>query len=94
MRTKALVLGALPVPFEGPWVPIAEVKVWRCRVMTQPREINLRGELSLEVMLSNGSVTPIPVLPETEIAGEMARVILSREIDDVRHLTVILEEVR
>lgn len=89
MRTKALLLGALPLPVEGEWVPIYEGRLWRCRVESMPA-----GELGMgvrvDVELSNGTVIPSPI--GAVFSGHRVRFVIEDK-QDVEILSVFLEEV-
>lgn len=89
MRTKALLLGALPHPVEGEWVPIYEGGLWRCRVESMPA-LEIGNGLRVDVELSNGSVIPSPI--GAVLCGHRARfVIENKQAVDV--ISAFLEEV-
>lgn len=89
MKVKALIIGALPLPFVGPWVRIDDGLIWR--VVHPPEaagfvEVEVRNGWESHALSSNGE--------STEVSGELARAVLRQEIVGLRELSVTLEEVR
>ena len=75
MKRKALLIGALPQPLEGPWVSINDAREWR----VDSRD-DYRGEVMVEVLTNGGPPSRFPLRDlEVIISGEKARgVILDR----------------
>ena len=89
MKTKALILGALPQPHEGPWVDISDGRLWR--ILPQPEH---NGQLMLVVRASE-EVSPTEFLLNSEIvkfSGKAARIIILDGFEGPS-VTVIIEEV-
>lgn len=76
MKTKALVLGALPVASEGPWVRIDDEKEW----WVTPRQ-DYNKAVKVEVLTGDSPSDSYPLngVPLT-ISGERARVVITSEI--------------
>lgn len=86
MKRKALILGALPVPQEGPWVPLTRGVSWRF----EPTR-NYEGRLVIEAR-SNGSSTRHPVFDDpVDFDGEDARAVVLYKIPDLKLLTVNID---
>lgn len=86
MKRKALILGALPVPQEGPWVPLTRGVSWSF----MPNR-NYEGRMLIEVR-NNGSSTRHPVFRDViEFEGEAARVIIQFKIPNINLVTVNID---
>lgn len=83
MRKKALILGALPIPFKGPWVRIDECERWVLDV-----EQSLDG---VYIEIDDDYRLHLDTVCELAIQGKRARVVVTKELD-VKRLTLILEE--
>lgn len=90
MKQKALVIGALPSPFEGPWVEFGDRAKWRVRPL---REHIQRIRLVIE---DSRIASPTSVVfdgqKEIVFSGERARVEILEEFDG-RSVTIVAEEV-
>lgn len=86
MRVKALLLGAGPLPVEGPWVNMEGEGRWSCRVEENPTGTT-NGTLALEVRKPSGEVTVLS--PSDELEGEEVRAVLREAIQGT--LCVFLE---
>ena len=81
MKRKALIIAALPAPFEGPWVELGDT-VW-----TYTPDMDLAGCVEIEVK-SNGRVTQLALgSEEIQFTGEFARGVIKGD-PDVPHITV------
>lgn len=95
MKTKALIVGALPQPFEGPWVKIDDADAWRVVGADDYGE----GNVVLDVMPNEalpGSLlaTDASFWPYEFSSGAKARVVILREVPNVPHVSVSLEAIR
>lgn len=91
MRTKALLLGALPKPQVGNWVPIDEGKGWCC--LTQGMNSSNNG-VRLDVQLSNGDIIPFPLSTTEPFFGQRARLVIERALVGVETFSVHIIEVK
>ena len=65
MKKKALIIGALPVPFEGPWVVIDDADGWDVRMEHEYGKmvkVEFNGSQTRAVILE-----PIPDVPHVSI---------------------------
>ena len=90
MKTKALLLGALSQPHEGPWVRIDDAEEW----LADSR--NDYGEhVLIDVKPPNGDPPrSFPLGDGLRISGEAARARIVSEIVSVKVVTVQLTQVR
>lgn len=72
MRTKALILGARPVPCRGPQIPL-KGGVWRCD--PDPAFI---GKASI---VTDNAIIPILSTETIELSGSMAQLVVKERID-------------
>lgn len=91
MRTKALLLGARPEPFEGPWVEINDALEWRA----DPRG-DYGKEVIVEVESSDGRCSKRVIATEgLKISGARARgVVVGKLENGIRSVTIQLTEVK
>ena len=87
MKTKALILGAQP-PFEGPWVPLSENRVWWSRAETNP-PFEVNGQITLTLLDSHGSIIPLKL--GEKFQGKEVRVTIA-SMEGVKSVTVFAEE--
>jgi len=76
MRRKALIIGVLPSPFEGPWVSLGG-RAWRCKP-----EVDYLEKVVIDVR-TDGSTTRLPLrgLAEVMFTGDSARAVILEDLD-------------
>lgn len=90
MRTKALLLGARPEPFEGPWIDISDALEWRA----EPRG-DYKDHVLVEVKSSDGRCSKrVIVTKGLKISGRYARGLVLSTFNGVPSVTVQLTEVK
>ena len=89
MRRKALILGALPQPQEGPWVSIEDADRWRVTP-----ELGQASSLQLIVEGANGDQQVLTLDLPTDFSGKRARVVILDGIEGGPSITVVATEVR
>lgn len=72
---KMLILGALPLPFEGTWVPLGS-GVWMCDFLPE-----MSGKVRLEVEDLEGNIQAHILQEQVEVFGKKARIVILEEID-------------
>lgn len=83
MRRKALIIGVLPSPFEGPWIPLGSGESWVYRP-----EVDYGGAVAIDV-LSNGSTTRHRLRGgDVVIRGDRARAVVLYDVPGARIVTV------
>jgi len=83
MRRKALIIGVLPSPFEGPWIPLGSGESW----VYKP-QVDYDGKVVIDV-LCNGSTTRHRLRgEEIRINGDKARAVVVTDVEGVRIVTV------
>lgn len=91
-KSKALVLAALArSPYESRSIDISDAEEWIVRVTTTP-SIDLKGEIELLVMLSDGKVVNVPALDGIKISGKRVTASFLKEMN-THSVTIILEAV-
>jgi hypothetical protein len=88
MRTKALVLGGLPVPSVGPWVSLDSGR-WNCRVKGNPF---LQDRVKLDLELYGGEVVSYGLPLLVQLRGNRTRFVILESLD-LDSITVYIEEV-
>lgn len=90
MRKKALIVGALPSAFEGPWVKIDECRQWRIvpsEDFDRKVVVEVQSESGLErIYLHEGT--------DSLIAGKLARAVVREGAGNGSQISVLLEEFR
>ena len=81
MKKKALIIGALPVPFEGPWVVTDETDGWDVRM-----EHEYGGGIRIEVEEGYEA--------RGVVVGKRVRACIAHEIPNVPHVSIWLEAKR
>ena len=89
MKRKALILGALPQPFEGPWVEIGDADHW-----TVTPGLGQESRLRLVVEETNGELRSLTLTGRTEFSGKRAKVVVLDGIESDHMVTLVAEEVR
>lgn len=93
MKKKALLIGALPLPLEGPWVRLNDGKSWA--ISTKQ---DVRGQVILEINFGDGDLRRVPLYNRgrAEIIGgaQAARCLIPKEIKDCDPIFVIAEQIR
>lgn len=92
MKTKALILAALPVPMKGMWITIGEAEKWKTLVRTEPLGVDVSEIVTIEVLLTNGLRTE-RCKDGLEISGVKARVVIEKSSTACKYVSVNLEEV-
>lgn len=96
MKRKALIIGALPSPIEGPWVRITERKLWRaipdgdyggCVIIEiRVAQQNYGGAWMIKRICLDGA--------DSVFSGHQARAIITEAFKGPKTVSVVLEEVR
>lgn len=90
MKSKALILGALPEPQKGPWVRIDDAEEWQA----DPRGQYGDG-VSIELELADGGPPRSYPLGEfIRVSGYRCRAKIEEAIEGVKSVTVQLTQVR
>ena len=89
MRTKMLVLGAIP-PFEGPWIPIQRGVTWGCSIVCQPVGTGVDGQIILNVRDEQGNITSLR--KGDPVRGTAVQAVIE-EIEGLKMISVFIEEV-
>jgi hypothetical protein len=71
---KMLILGALPMPFEGPWVPLGS-GAWLCDFLPE-----LAGIIRIEVEDLTGTVQAHLLQAQLQVTGKQIRAVVLEEI--------------
>ena len=81
MRTKALILGAMP-PVEGPTVSLEEVAAWDVEIVTMPVGVDISKSLKIHVGYPDNTLALLPP-GELRITGALsAKVTLDKMNED------------
>lgn len=75
MSRKMLILGALPLPCEGVWVPLGS-GVWICDFRPE-----LAGKVSIEVEDFDGKIHTRILGEKTQVEGKRIRAIVTEEVE-------------
>lgn len=92
MRTKSLVLGALPTPgFESTWVSLVGADEWTAVLSCHP-VVEVSDEVELEIMTDHGYTFQVPMnTARRNISGRGVRARFLKEIIGVKSVSIILE---
>lgn len=85
MRTKALIIGARPSPWEGPWISIEDHEEWQVLPAG-----DYRGLVAVEVKRASGD-SPVDHLldgDELTISGKKARVKIKEGASELEHESI------
>ena len=86
MKQKALVIGALPSPFEGPWVDVSDAERWVITPKASHKDklrLDVEGGPALSFIFDGKPVV---------FSGLKARVVILEEFES-SSVTVVAEEV-
>jgi hypothetical protein len=90
MKTKALLLGALPHAQEGPWVRIDDAEEWQA----DPRG-NYGEDILIELELADGGPPrSYPLGEGLRVSGRQCRAIITEAFNHVKSVTIQLTQVR
>ena len=81
MKSKALLVAALPIPFDGPWVSLEEASAWRV-----VPEADYGDAVRIEV--EEG------YFDNTIVVGKRVRACIAQDIPEHPHVSVCIEETR
>jgi hypothetical protein len=83
---KALLIGALPHAFEGPWVPLGRDRVWR-----YDPEIDFQNNIVLEYCTDTSRPVSVPLNAKpVEFEGSHARIVVPESFDHPQSFTVLV----
>ena len=80
MKSKALLVAALPVPFDGPWVSLEEAAAWR---VDPEGDYGDAVRIEVEEGYFDGKI----------VAGKKVRACIVHDIPGHPHVSVCIEEV-
>ncbi len=91
MKRKALIVGALPSQFEGPWVVLSDAEAWRVTGERDYGEGNVAVEVVKDESLPNSILYTDSSLWPVIIKGVRARAVILKSFNGVPHVSVTAE---
>ena len=94
MKSKALLVAALPIPFEGPWVPLTDAEAWRVIGEGDYGEGNVVLDVIVDESLPGSLLeTDACFWPHVIEKASRARIVILKAFNGVPHVSVCIEEI-